>query len=40
MGSAYYYLGNTAKQIECLKKAARLGYTGAQEWLKNNGYSW
>jgi hypothetical protein len=40
MGNAYYYLGNKREQIKCYQQAARLGYQGAQEWLRKNGYRW
>jgi tetratricopeptide (TPR) repeat protein len=40
MGNAYYKQGNTQLQIKCYKRAAQLGDTDAQNWLRNNGYSW
>ncbi|MDR1983947.1 MAG: tetratricopeptide repeat protein [Prevotellaceae bacterium] len=40
MGNAYYGLGNYSEQRNCYKKAARLGNTNSQEWLRENGYSW
>ena len=42
----YVYLGfespwyDSDLGIECYKKAARLGYKGAQIWLEKNGYDW
>lgn len=32
--------GGLKKQLECYRKAAQLGSTGAQTWLKENGHSW
>ena len=42
----YVYLGfespwyDSDLGIECYKKAAKLGYKGAQIWLEKNGYDW
>ena len=33
-------VGDKSGGLEDTKKAARLGHTGAQDWLKENGYNW
>ena len=33
-------VGDKIGGLEDTKKAARLGHTGAQDWLKENGYDW
>jgi hypothetical protein len=33
-------LGDASGGLEDTKKAARLGYQGAQDWLKKSGYDW
>ena len=35
-----YYNSNFDKALIYIKKAARLGHIGAQDWLKENGYEW
>jgi superkiller protein 3 len=40
MGYSYKEQGNYSQAITCLQKAARLGNEYAQQWLRNNGYSW
>jgi len=39
LGLAYNNTGETAKGIDCLNKAALLGYKQAREWLDQNGYA-
>ena len=33
-------VGDKSGGLEDTKKAARLGHTEAQDWLKENGYDW
>ena len=33
-------VGDKSGVLEYTKKAARLGHTEAQDWLKENGYDW
>jgi len=40
MGLAYGQLGDQTKAVEYYQKAARAGHAGAQNILKDNGFSW
>jgi tetratricopeptide (TPR) repeat protein len=40
MGLCHISLGNKQEGIKCIQKGAQLGDKEAQEWLRNNGYSW
>ena len=40
LGKVYYLLSDIKKSIKYYKKAAKLGQTEAQDWLKENDHSW
>ena len=40
LGVAYFNSGNKTLAIENYRKAAKLGDTDSQNWLKSKGYSW
>ena len=40
MGATYSHMGNEEKTIEYLIKAAKLGHSSSQQWLRYNNISW